>query len=89
VIGTVWIYTYEISNIITDASLMAVSFHLVLSVRIDVMQKLRILSLFGVGIFLVCISIIRIIQGRDSRTQSGHTLWASLRHAHHIRPRPK
>jgi hypothetical protein len=71
-------YTYEISNIITDASLMAVSFHLVLSVRIDVMQKLRILSLFAVGIFLITISIIRIIQGRESRTQSGHTLWASL-----------
>jgi hypothetical protein len=78
VIGTVWIYTYEISNIITDASLMAVSFHLVLSVKIPVMQKLRILSLFGVGIFLICISIIRIVQGRESRTQSGHTLWASL-----------
>jgi hypothetical protein len=57
---------------------MAVSFHLVLSVRIPVMQKLRILSLFSVGIFLICISIIRIVQGRGSRTQSGHTLWASL-----------
>jgi hypothetical protein len=78
VIGTVWMYTYEICNIITDASLMAVSFHLVLSVKIQIMQKLRILSLFGVGIFLISISVIRIIQGRDSRTQSGHTLWASI-----------
>jgi hypothetical protein len=57
---------------------MAVSFHLVLSVRIPAMQKLRILSLFGVGMFLICISIIRIVRGRGSRTQSGHTLWASL-----------
>lgn len=34
--------------------------------------------LFSVGIFLVATSIIRIVQGKDSRVQRGHTLWASL-----------
>jgi hypothetical protein len=78
VIGTAWIYTYEISNILTDALLMALSFTLVLSVRIPMMQKLRILSLFGVGLLLIGISVVRIVEGRNSRTQTGHTLWASL-----------
>lgn len=36
------------------------------------------MALFSIGIFLVAISIIRIIQGKDSRAQRGHTLWASL-----------
>lgn len=57
---------------------MSLSFSLVLSVRIPVMQKLRILCLFGVGILLIAISISRIVAGQGSHTQSGHTLWASL-----------
>lgn len=36
------------------------------------------MALFSIGIFLVAISIIRIIRGKDSRVQRGHTLWASL-----------
>ncbi|KAF1920515.1 hypothetical protein BDU57DRAFT_17421 [Ampelomyces quisqualis] len=78
VIGSAWIYTYEFSNIATDALLMALSFTLVLSVRIPKMQKFRILSLFGVGALLIAISVVRILEGRISRTQAGHTLWASL-----------
>jgi hypothetical protein len=41
-------------------------------------RRLRVLFLFSIGIFLVAISIIRIVQGKDSRVQRGHTLWASL-----------
>jgi hypothetical protein len=78
VIGNTWIYTYEICNIITDLLLMAVPFSLILSVRIPIMQRLRILLLFSIGLFLISISIIRILEGRGSRTQAGHTLWASL-----------
>jgi hypothetical protein len=73
-----WIYTYEISNIVTDLLLMAVPFSLIMSVRIPIMQRLRILLLFSIGLFLISISIIRILEGRGSRTQAGHTLWASL-----------
>lgn len=36
------------------------------------------MALFSIGIFLVAISVIRIIQGKNSRIQRGHTLWASL-----------
>jgi hypothetical protein len=57
---------------------MSLSFTLVLSIRIPIMQKLRILSLFGVGLLLIGISTVRIVEGRNSRTQTGHTLWASL-----------
>jgi hypothetical protein len=78
VIGNIWIYTYEICNIITDLLLMAVPFSLIMSVRIPTMQRLRILLLFSIGLFLISISIIRILEGRDSHTQAGHTLWASL-----------
>ncbi|KAF2827316.1 hypothetical protein CC86DRAFT_393481 [Ophiobolus disseminans] len=77
-IGSMWIYTYEIGNIVTDVLLMAVPFSLILSVKIAIMQRLRILLLFSIGMFLISISIVRIIRGRDSRSQAGHTLWASL-----------
>lgn len=41
-------------------------------------RRLRVLFLFSIGVFLVAISVIRIVQGKDSRLQRGHTLWASL-----------
>ncbi|KAL6705001.1 hypothetical protein ACN47E_007404 [Coniothyrium glycines] len=78
VVGNVWLYTYEISNIITDIMLMLVPVYLILSIRIPLMQHLRLLFLFSIGLFLIAISIIRIVQGRNSRVQRGHTLWASF-----------
>lgn len=78
VIGNMWLFTYEISNIITDILLMAVPFSLILSVKIPAMQRLRILFLFSIGLFLIAVSIMRIIQGKGSRVQRAHTLWASL-----------
>lgn len=77
-IGTIWIFTYEICNIITDVLLMAVPFSLIMSAKIEIMKRLRILALFSIGLFLISISIVRIVRGRDSRSQAGHTLWASL-----------
>jgi hypothetical protein len=77
-IGSVWIFTYEVCNIITDVLLMAVPFSLIMSAKISMMQRLRILTIFSIGAFLISISVVRIIRGRDSRSQAGHTLWASL-----------
>lgn len=57
---------------------MAVPLSLIISAKISIMQRLRILLLFSVGLFLISISIVRIVRGRDSRSQAGHTLWASL-----------
>jgi hypothetical protein len=45
---------------------------------LTILRRLRVMALFSIGIFLVAISILRIIQGKDSRVQRGHTLWASL-----------
>ena len=42
------------------------------------MQRLRIMFLFSIGLFLIAVSIMRIILGKGSRVQSAHTLWASL-----------
>ncbi|KAJ8118907.1 hypothetical protein OPT61_g189 [Boeremia exigua] len=78
VIGNMWLITYESSNIVTDLMLMALSFTLVCSVTVPIAQRLRVMALFSIGIFLVTISIIRIMQGKNSRVQRGHTLWASL-----------
>lgn len=41
-------------------------------------RRLRVFFLFSIGIFLITISIIRIILGKNSRVQRAHTLWASL-----------
>jgi hypothetical protein len=78
VIGNLWIYTYEISNIVTDILLMAVPFSLILSVKIPIMQRFRILLLFSIGLFLISISIIRILEGRGSRTQALEVLFATI-----------
>ncbi|KAH7068445.1 hypothetical protein FB567DRAFT_457363 [Paraphoma chrysanthemicola] len=78
VVGNLWLLTYEVCNMSTDALLMAVAFYLVLSVNMPRIQRFRILSLFGIGLFLIAISVIRILQGRNARTQRSHTLWASL-----------
>ncbi len=58
--------------------LMAVPFSLILSARIPATQRLRILPLFSIGIFLVAISILRTVQGKGSHIQSAQTLWASV-----------
>ncbi|KAF2024699.1 hypothetical protein EK21DRAFT_78130 [Setomelanomma holmii] len=76
--GNEWIFTYEVCNILTDVLLMAVPLTLIMSTKIAIMQRLRILLLFSIGIFLISISIIRITQGKSSIKQSAHTLWASL-----------
>lgn len=78
VIGNMWLFTYEICNIVTDVMLMIVPCSLILSVRIPMMQRIRICFLFSIGLFLIAISVLRIIQGKGSRTQRSHTLWASL-----------
>ncbi|OSS46882.1 hypothetical protein B5807_08996 [Epicoccum nigrum] len=78
VVGNIWLITYEASNIITDLMLMALSFTLICSITIPITQRLRVMALFSIGVFLVAISIIRIVQGIGSRAQRGHTLWASL-----------
>lgn len=36
------------------------------------------MALFTIGTFLIAISIIRMVRGKNSRVQRGHTLWASL-----------
>lgn len=78
VVGNMWLFTYEVSNIITDILLMLVPFTLILSARLPVAQRWRILPLFGIGTFLIAISILRIVQGIGSVKQRAHTLWASL-----------
>ncbi|KAF3009616.1 hypothetical protein E8E13_007064 [Curvularia kusanoi] len=78
VVGNIWLITYEASNIVTDLMLMALSFTLICSITIPITQRLRVMALFSIGIFLIAISIIRILQGKNSRVQRGHTLWASL-----------
>ncbi|UPX19714.1 uncharacterized protein EKO05_0009968 [Ascochyta rabiei] len=78
VIGNIWLITYEMSNIVTDLLLMALPFTLICSVTISTTQRLRVLFLFSIGIFLIAISIVRIVKGKGSRVQSSHTVWASL-----------
>ncbi|KAI8931531.1 hypothetical protein NX059_011188 [Plenodomus lindquistii] len=78
VVGDLWLFTYEICNIVTDVLLMGVPCSLILSVKIPLMQRLRILFLFSIGLFLIAVSVLRIVQGKGSHVQRAHTLWASL-----------
>lgn len=58
--------------------LMALSSSVVYTVRIPLSQKVRILSLFNIGLILVGISIARIVRGHQSTTEGGQTAYESI-----------
>jgi hypothetical protein len=76
--GAGWLYTYESSNILTDLLLMAASCSLIWSVRIPLMQRLRVLLVFSVGLLLVMISILRVLSTQGSSLIRDFALWANL-----------
>ncbi|RPA89582.1 hypothetical protein L873DRAFT_1721185 [Choiromyces venosus 120613-1] len=66
-------------NILTDAALILIPLPLVFKSRLPVMRKIQLFLLFGVGMFVVCVTIIRmpLIIG-DHSIQQARTLWASI-----------
>ena len=63
---------------LTDILLMSVPLIIIFSVRVSVLNRLRLLFLFSVGIFLVIVSMLRIKEGYNSWQQKDQTLWSSL-----------
>lgn len=77
--GNVWLITYEVGNMLTDAFLLALPFPILLNAGTTLSKRLRLLSLFSIGFFLIAVSIVRMIQGnRNARVQLSRTMWASI-----------
>ncbi|CAO2657800.1 Nn.00g070600.m01.CDS01 [Neocucurbitaria sp. VM-36] len=77
--GNVWLLTYEIGNITTDSMLLALPFPLLFHAKTTLSKRLRLLSLFSLGFFLIAVSIVRMIQGnKNARIQLSRTMWASI-----------
>ena len=77
--GNAWLLTYEVGNIITDAMLLALPFPLLFHAKTTLSKRLRLLSLFSLGFFLIAVSIVRMIQGnKNARIQLSRTMWASI-----------
>ncbi|KAI1432756.1 hypothetical protein GGR50DRAFT_696724 [Xylaria sp. CBS 124048] len=60
--GLVWIITYEISNIVTDAMLFTVLMVLLLAAPMSKWERVR-LAIFGPGVVLIAVNIIRLVEG--------------------------
>ncbi len=58
--------------------LLAVPLVVVFSVHISLVQRLRLIALFSLGLLLISISILRIKEGYDSYGQRDQTLWSSF-----------
>lgn len=78
VIGNVWLYTYEVCNILTDLMLMGYSVALILSVKIAMRQRLKMIFLFSIGIWLIFISVFCIALSQNARSSRNLVLWSSL-----------
>jgi hypothetical protein len=77
--GNAWLITYEVGNIITDTMLLALPFPILFHAKTTLSKRLRLLSLFSLGFFLIAVSIVRMIQGnKNARIQLSRTMWASI-----------
>ncbi|OAL53107.1 hypothetical protein IQ07DRAFT_609614 [Pyrenochaeta sp. DS3sAY3a] len=77
--GNAWLITYEVGNIITDAMLLALPFPILFHAKTTLSKRLRLLSLFSIGFFLIAVSIVRMMQGtKNARIQLSRTMWASI-----------
>lgn len=77
--GNAWVITYEVGNIVTDAMLLALPFPILFHAKTTLSKRLRLLSLFSIGFFLIAVSIVRLMQGtKNARVQLSRTMWASI-----------
>lgn len=77
--GNAWLLTYEVGNIITDGMLLALPLPLLFHAKTTLSKRLRLLSLFSLGFFLIAVSIVRMVQGnKNARIQLSRTMWASI-----------
>ncbi|KAK6511252.1 hypothetical protein TWF481_000173 [Arthrobotrys musiformis] len=74
-----WLITYEVGNMITDAMLLALPFPLLFMARVPWEKRIRLISLFSLGFFLLAICIVRMVQGLiHAHFQLSRTMWASV-----------
>lgn len=77
--GNAWLLTYGIGNIITDTMLLALPFPLLFHAKTTISKRLRLMSLFSLGFFLIAVSIVRMFMGnKNARIQLSRTMWASV-----------
>jgi hypothetical protein len=66
-------------NILTDAALILIPLPLVFRARLPLIRKIQLFLLFGVGMFVVSITMIRMpVIINDKSAQKARTLWASI-----------
>ncbi|KAI0473387.1 hypothetical protein GGR56DRAFT_675887 [Xylariaceae sp. FL0804] len=69
----------EVSNILTDALLLALPFPMILRARVPVWKRVRLSVVFGLGFLLIAVSIIRLARGRSLvDTQMNRIFWGSM-----------
>ncbi|KAG0128166.1 hypothetical protein HOY82DRAFT_39465 [Tuber indicum] len=66
-------------NILTDAVLILIPLPLVFRARLPLIRKIQLFLLFGVGMFVISVTMIRMpVIINDKSAQKARTLWASI-----------
>ncbi|KAH7140916.1 hypothetical protein EDB81DRAFT_67651 [Dactylonectria macrodidyma] len=77
--GVINLLVMAISNAVTDIALLILPFPVLFQTSLDRKNKLQLSLLFGIGIVVVAITIVRIpLIFMSSVTQSARSLWASV-----------
>ncbi|KAI8629742.1 hypothetical protein F5Y19DRAFT_75297 [Xylariaceae sp. FL1651] len=77
--NVLWIITYETSNIVTNAMLLAFPLPLVFTPGLSAWKRIQLSTIIGLGAFLIAINIIRLIEGFDySNILPNRIVWASI-----------
>ncbi|PNP58800.1 hypothetical protein FNYG_15008 [Fusarium nygamai] len=77
--GLVNLLVMAVSNAVTDIALIILPFPVLLQAKLDLKHKLQLSLLFGIGIIVVAITIIRVpLILIASVTQGARSMWASI-----------
>ncbi|RYO95455.1 hypothetical protein DL766_007763 [Monosporascus sp. MC13-8B] len=75
-----WLITYESGNILTDTVLLLAPFPVIAKAKIPNTKRVRIIAIFGLGVFLVGVNILRLNHGLYpvKSYNSGRSIWCSI-----------
>ncbi|KAF8473601.1 hypothetical protein BDZ91DRAFT_652098, partial [Kalaharituber pfeilii] len=75
----VQLFVMGITNIMTDLSLIILPLPLIVRSRLPLLRKIQLSLLFGIGVAVIAVTIIRLpLILASSTMQSSRTLWASI-----------
>ncbi|KAH9908187.1 hypothetical protein F4778DRAFT_777543 [Xylariomycetidae sp. FL2044] len=74
-----WVITYEVGNTVTDTILLVIPFPIIFRAHVPFWKRVRLMCIFGLGLFLIAVNLSRLIKGLISaKTQMDRIIWGSI-----------